>query len=577
MRRPPLEFSVTRGQPNSIQLIPIQLSGGRQKLESAYIRNAYGSIRRLLSPCHSSTPRERSLPRMIGPSGIEISAAMNPQKAGNVCVNCKARKKRCDKTLPKCRYCAEHQIPCTYQSLPERRVSTVGPRQVETEEVGRRDPVTSSPWRSLDDFSERVLSGVLTNPHTAEEALCRQISRLLEATGLYLDEISVRYFETIHNYNPIISRPRFHSHLISFGARSRADFGLLLLCMGLLTHYSRTDRPSEPPLKSVDDTSLYLATKSLVAQAQTLYTPPTIHLIQASILLSVYEYAQDRPEVAFVSIGACARMAHAARLKSPSASKITSAPAVGGSAPTVGGSEADWKSDEEQISTWWGIMIYERIFLCDQNVIDQPLGSAILAHSRLPLESYIVERDNRAAAPSSIMTVGDILNSEVFIGGFGMAAQVAWLCDGVIRGLSISVRDQRLTYLRDCDMKLQSCLAIALQHRVPEAHGSFCVAIVLAIRSLFLLHLHIIDEEDQAQVPASADKSRAALDTLAKMAADISMFHENTPCGRLHSSPPNGVYLFGLALNHLISKEGVAPEAQSKLISSLRRLENHRG
>ncbi|KAJ5925397.1 hypothetical protein N7454_008036 [Penicillium verhagenii] len=30
-------------------------------------------------------------------------------KSPNVCANCKARKKRCDKSLPRCRYCTEYR------------------------------------------------------------------------------------------------------------------------------------------------------------------------------------------------------------------------------------------------------------------------------------------------------------------------------------------------------------------------------------------------------------------------------------------------------------------------------------
>lgn len=36
--------------------------------------------------------------------------AVDTLKSSNVCANCKARKKRCDKSLPRCRYCAEYYV-----------------------------------------------------------------------------------------------------------------------------------------------------------------------------------------------------------------------------------------------------------------------------------------------------------------------------------------------------------------------------------------------------------------------------------------------------------------------------------
>lgn len=97
----------------------------------------------------------------------------------------------------------------------------------------------------------------------------------------------------------------------------------------------------------MDDLSLYVATKSLMAQAQALRAPTT-RLVQAGVLLAVYEYAHGHPEQAFVTIGSYARMAYAAQLRSVPALTRNARP------------QTDWTIEEEEINTWWGIRICER-------------------------------------------------------------------------------------------------------------------------------------------------------------------------------------------------------------------------
>lgn len=185
---------------------------------------------------------------------------------------------------------------------------------------------------------------------TIESALCIQAQRLLDTTGLYLDEISVRYFQGIHTFVPIISRRRFHTQLLSFGTSAKADFTLLVLCMALLIYSPDLDHSGAQGEHCVVDLTHYVATKSLMAQAQALCAPTT-HLIQAGVLLAVYEYAQDHPERAFVTIGNYARIAYAARLRSTHSLTRTTAP------------RTDWTVEEEESSVWWGIRICERYVL----------------------------------------------------------------------------------------------------------------------------------------------------------------------------------------------------------------------
>ena len=75
--------------------------------------------------------------------------------------------------------------------------------------------------------------------------------------------------------------------------------------MCLITYYPVAAAGSDP---LVDQQSLYLATKMLFAQTQSL-VPVSSSLVQASVLISVYEYAHGSFQNAHISIGVSARLA----------------------------------------------------------------------------------------------------------------------------------------------------------------------------------------------------------------------------------------------------------------------------
>ncbi|KAJ5496665.1 hypothetical protein N7463_008652 [Penicillium fimorum] len=355
-----------------------------------------------------------------------------------------------------------------------------------------------------------------------EPTLCVQAQRLLETTGLYLDEISVRYFQGIHTFVPIISRRRFHAHLLSFGANPQADFTLLLLCMALLIYCADPPDHSGPQGgHRVEYLTLYVATKSLMAQAQALRTPTT-QLIQAGVLLAVYEYARGRPEQAFVTIGSYTRMSYAARLRSTPSVTIT------------GPLRTDWTTEEEEISTWWGIRICERTFLCELAIVNQPLGSMMPARDdRLPLEPAILDQRNPATALTSGVAIQALNSSQV--GSFGRAAQAAWLLDGVLQALSMADPDQKHAHLTECNRTLQSFLAVIMQQHGGN-YGMLCVPIALTIRS------HQI------------------LDTITKMVIDIATAHEHLPISQIDHLPPSCLYIIRAALKNINDYQSATPD-----------------
>lgn len=139
----------------------------------------------------------------------------------------------------------------------------------------------------------------------------------------------------MHKWLPVISRNRFHAELVNNGTSWPADFSILLLAMFLVVW-----RPSPDAAIDDDRGTLRVLTKMLFAQVQAVL-PPSTSLTQACLLISIFEYAHELGDAAFVSIGSCAKMASVTRRNTHSSGK------------------ARYETEEER-NLCWGVAIYER-------------------------------------------------------------------------------------------------------------------------------------------------------------------------------------------------------------------------
>ncbi|KAI4858494.1 hypothetical protein F4820DRAFT_442346 [Hypoxylon rubiginosum] len=229
---------------------------------------------------------------------------------------------------------------------------------------------------------------ILLEPGATEANLYRQVLHLIRETGQFVDDISARYFQGIHRYLPVRSRTRFHKSLITLGAVPSAGFSALLLSICLATSSSRATNT-----RPFDRRSLHLATRSFLAQVQVSFRP-SIYLIQARLLLAVYDYMRGRPDDAFASIAGCARMAYAARLHLYNHPSLQP-PGFQEAATNV---DTDVDTDlqleaKEAANTWWGIAICERTFFCEVTIPEQPLVTVIPnGDALLPTEHAILKQ-----------------------------------------------------------------------------------------------------------------------------------------------------------------------------------------
>ena len=110
--------------------------------------------------------------------------------------------------------------------------------------------------------------------------------------------------------------------------------------------------------------------------------------------------------------------------------------------------------------------------------------------------------------------------------------------------------------------------------------------LVRSTRTLFTLHLHILDQPPQTVSAKfkSLDEwrggSQAALDTITKMVVDIADSHEHVPPERMDSLPPSFCYDVLLAVRHIHTKPHTDTwlrEAEERLRGSLYRFEHRWG
>lgn len=150
--------------------------------------------------------------------------------------------------------------------------------------------------------------------------------------------VASQFFETIHTWIPFISKKRFYDHHLSTSFHSRVDLVLLCLCMKLMT-----EMPPDPPRSP--KTPVYYAAKHFHLEVETSGLFST-QVLQAGILLALYELGHAIYPAAFLSVGACARFAYALGIncKTVQTSKVLT---------LIEG--------EERRRVWWAIVVLDRL------------------------------------------------------------------------------------------------------------------------------------------------------------------------------------------------------------------------
>ncbi|MBE7181690.1 MAG: Zn(II)2Cys6 transcription factor [Terriglobus roseus] len=267
------------------------------------------------------------------------------ERAPRVCNHCRARKKGCDKHLPICGYCQSKGLSCSYE-LP-----TWSPGSG----IGFPTSHQSVPF-SLNLASSLPLLAPKNNGASQllshDGDLYQQACNVLRLSGLTLPEASERYFETFHCWFPIVSSETFNDTAAAAtrDASAPPDFSVLLLAICLITLDSAKAAagPDGSPGHYLTKEEFLASIKLLFAHVQSTITA-SVRLLQAGLLIAICEFAGERPQAAWITLGNCVRIAFALGLNETTVLL-----------PDLLDETLFSPSAEEARNAWWGTLILER-------------------------------------------------------------------------------------------------------------------------------------------------------------------------------------------------------------------------
>lgn len=160
-------------------------------------------------------------------------------------------------------------------------------------------------------------------------------SRIME----YLEDIPLfetlvtRYFKTVHHWIPIISRTRLHNLLSNQPLHQQEpDSILLLLSIKLILSI---------PDQNQGASEVYTITKQFFLMVESAGCL-TLQIVQAGILIALYELGHGIYPAVFSTIATCARYGTALRIDELNAADLTSA------------------GREEKVRVWWGVIVVDQ-------------------------------------------------------------------------------------------------------------------------------------------------------------------------------------------------------------------------
>lgn len=178
-----------------------------------------------------------------------------------------------------------------------------------------------------------VFSRAQLSVDNVDVAVTDEIAELVGGV-LDIQAVSDRFFKSVYMWMPIISKPRFSSTLLNRLTYKKAELYLLILSMKLCSTRGT-------PLNN----ALYETVKLFHFKLQSSGVLSVL-VLQAAVLIALYEQGQAIYPAAFLSIGSCARYAAALGIDKSILSPSTA--------------ESQWIEEEECRRVWWAILVLDR-------------------------------------------------------------------------------------------------------------------------------------------------------------------------------------------------------------------------
>lgn len=152
--------------------------------------------------------------------------------------------------------------------------------------------------------------------------------------------ITDQFFQSVHLWLPIVCRSKFYGNILQHAPPKDADLALLVVCMKLvLPQQAKQGRSTSRTYALVKTQFVQLEQSGFL----------TITMLQAMILVAIYEKGHGIYPAAYLTVGSCARYAVALGLDR-----------------TIfewDNGFFEWTCVEEKHRAWWAVVILERYIL----------------------------------------------------------------------------------------------------------------------------------------------------------------------------------------------------------------------
>jgi hypothetical protein len=299
--------------------------------------------------------------------------------AQQACASCRKQKRKCDKQLPSCGLCLRIKRNCDYNLEPP--ATSGAPSSEEFDELRRQVEElqavlavsgngtaaapdmttpnsnsfgTTSPGNGTRESRPMATMQSLPGPTRGFPSLFFLDGEMFEylrntvqapyvqvppgalqllGSSAELMQMTEHYFNTVHVFFNVISKIRLFQHLTNPGYRLGADMALLFLSMKMAMAEPSGENVSGLPQIYQDVKSLYTYVES--------QNGFSIRLIQAGLLISLYEIGHAIYPAAYLTVGNCARLGHATGLHDRGMAQMLPRPTT-------------WTEQEERRRVWWG-------------------------------------------------------------------------------------------------------------------------------------------------------------------------------------------------------------------------------
>ncbi|KAL6904072.1 hypothetical protein GGI43DRAFT_310128 [Trichoderma evansii] len=264
--------------------------------------------------------------------------------------------------------------------------------------------------------------------------------------------ISDKFFDSVHEWMPIISKIQFLANLVSSLTHKRAELFFLILSMKLVCEQGSSSR-----------TPLYQVTKQLQHKIENSGVL-SLRVVQASVLIIIYELGNGIYPSAFLSIASSARYACAVDVdKSIQHREI---------------SGISWPELEERRRAWWSLLVLDRFL----NLSDP---SRHLVTADPVLENWLPVDDATFNAgtsrPEDAFTLGSA--NALNLGRFARFAQAAHLLGQVLHHVAQKSPENETAQLRRTIFSLVNVSSLEAKFRRLEfcAQTSVCYCGILLL------------------------------------------------------------------------------------------------